>query len=57
MPTLLINGEYDEATDEVMRPFFTNIEKVKWVTMSGVAHCSYLEEPEKHIAIVADFLS
>ncbi|KAL9480935.1 hypothetical protein ACSS6W_005721 [Trichoderma asperelloides] len=56
-PTLLINGEYDEATDEVMRPFFTNIEKVKWVVMSNVAHVAYLEQPEKYISIVADFLT
>lgn len=57
IPTLLINGEYDEATDEVMRPFFTNIEKVKWVVMSNVAHVAYLEQPEKYISIVADFLT
>ncbi|UKZ68350.1 uncharacterized protein TrAtP1_009389 [Trichoderma atroviride] len=57
VPTLLINGEYDEATDEVMRPFFTNIEKVKWVVMSDVAHIGYLEQPDKYISIVADFLA
>ncbi|PNP39874.1 hypothetical protein TGAMA5MH_08139 [Trichoderma gamsii] len=57
VPTLLINGEYDEATDEVMRPFFTNIEKVKWVVMNDVGHIGYLEQPDKYVSIVADFLA
>ncbi|KAM0513928.1 hypothetical protein ACHAPE_007283 [Trichoderma viride] len=57
VPTLLINGEYDEATDEVMRPFFTSIEKVKWVVMSDVAHIGYLEQPDKYVSIVAEFLA
>jgi pimeloyl-ACP methyl ester carboxylesterase len=54
---LVLNGEFDEATDDVQKPFFNNIEKVRWVTMNGVAHMGYLEQPDKYISIVTDFLS
>ncbi|KAL7926405.1 Alpha/Beta hydrolase protein [Trichoderma austrokoningii] len=57
VPTLLINGEFDEATDEVLKPCFKSIEKVKWVTMSDVAHVGFLEQPDKYISIVAEFLA
>ncbi|KAM0251716.1 hypothetical protein ACHAQJ_008037 [Trichoderma viride] len=57
VPTLVINGEYDEATDEVTKPFFENIEKVKWVVLSDLSHLGYLEQPEKYISIVTDFLA
>jgi pimeloyl-ACP methyl ester carboxylesterase len=57
VPTLVLNGEFDEATDDVQKPFFNNIEKVRWVTMNGVAHMGYLEQPDKYISIVTDFLS
>lgn len=57
VPTLIINGEYDEATDEVQRPFFTNIEKVKWVVQNDVGHLGYLEQPDKYLSILSDFLA
>lgn len=57
VPTLIINGEYDEATDEVQRPFFTNIEKVKWVVQNDVGHIGYLEQPDKYVSILSDFLA
>ena len=55
-PTLLINGEYDEAQDSCVAPFFREIPKVKWVTMADASHCSNLEHPEKYMKIVSDFL-
>lgn len=56
MPTLLLNGEHDEAQNVCVAPFFKNIPKVKWITMDGASHMSHVEQPEKYMQIVADFL-
>ena len=33
---LIVNGEYDTAQDEVVRPFFTRIQaRLKWVSLVG----------------------
>ncbi|PWY92272.1 proline-specific peptidase [Aspergillus heteromorphus CBS 117.55] len=56
VPTLLINGKYDEAQDSAVEPFFHGIDKVKWVTFSESSHCPQLEEREKYLQIVGDFL-
>ncbi|EIN10808.1 proline iminopeptidase [Punctularia strigosozonata HHB-11173 SS5] len=56
VPTLLINGRYDEATDEVVQPFFDSIPKVKWVTFSESSHMPQWEERERYMEVVASFL-
>lgn len=56
-PTLLINGTVDTARDFVVRPFFDNITKIKWITMDGGLHCAFWEEREKYIQIVNGFLA
>jgi pimeloyl-ACP methyl ester carboxylesterase len=56
IPTLLINGEHDEAQDVCVAPFFRGIPKVKWVTISEASHMSHVEQREKYMQIVADFL-
>jgi len=54
--TLLINGKYDEAQDEVMEPFFKSINKVKWVRFSESSHLPQLEETEEFLKVVSGFL-
>ena len=56
VPTLLINGEYDEAQDICVAPFFRNIPKVKWVTLQGGSHMPHVEVPDKYMQVVLDFL-
>jgi pimeloyl-ACP methyl ester carboxylesterase len=56
VPTLLLNGRYDEAQDEVMEPFFRYIPKVKWVRFAESAHVPQFEEKELFIQVVAGFL-
>ena len=56
VPTLLLNGRYDEAQDMVMRPFFENIAKVKWYTFAESSHMAHFEERERYMQLVADFL-
>ncbi|KAK4985998.1 hypothetical protein LTR50_005590 [Elasticomyces elasticus] len=56
VPTLLINGRYDEAQDEVMQPFFKEIEKVKWVRFAESSHMPQLEETDECIEVLGHFL-
>ncbi|THH31860.1 hypothetical protein EUX98_g2301 [Antrodiella citrinella] len=57
IPTLMTNGWYDEATDVVQRPFFHSIPRVKWVQFADSAHMAHIEEEERYLQVVEDFLS
>lgn len=57
VPTLLINGRYDEAQDEVVEPFFKNIKKVKWVRFAQSSHMPHMEEPEEFMEVVQNFIA
>lgn len=57
VPTLLINGKYDEAQDEVMDPFFKFIQKVKWVRFAESSHLPQLEETEEFLKVLGSFLT
>ncbi|KAL8993436.1 MAG: hypothetical protein Q9169_006353 [Polycauliona sp. 2 TL-2023] len=56
VPTLLLNGRYDEAQDDVVEPFFQEIEKVKWYRFAESSHTPQLEEREEFMKVVARFL-
>lgn len=56
VPTLLINGEFDYMTDEVVKPFFFGIDKIKWVKFAESSHMPHIEERESYMSIVGDFL-
>ncbi|KAI0335534.1 prolyl aminopeptidase-2 [Cubamyces sp. BRFM 1775] len=56
VPTLLLNGAYDEAADSSVMPFFKLIPKVKWFTFAESSHMPHWEEREKYMKLVADFL-
>ncbi|OCL06054.1 proline iminopeptidase [Glonium stellatum] len=55
-PTLLINGRYDEATDEVVEPYFEKVGKAKWVTFTESSHMPHLEERDRFIDVISRFL-
>ncbi|OJT06636.1 L-amino acid amidase [Trametes pubescens] len=57
VPTLLLNGHYDEAQDSVQVGFFRDIEKVKWFTFAESSHMPMWEEREKYMRVVGDFLT
>lgn len=38
VPTLLLNGRYDEAMDEVAEPYFEKVDKARWVTFAESSH-------------------
>lgn len=56
VPTLLLNGRYDEAQDEVVQPYFREIEKVKWYRFAESSHTPQLEEREEFMKVIAAFL-
>ncbi|KAI0099256.1 Alpha/Beta hydrolase protein [Nemania sp. FL0031] len=56
VPTLLLNGEHDEAMDLCIEPWFRTITKVKWVTLSGASHMTHWEQRERFNELCRDFL-
>ncbi|KAM7191688.1 Alpha/Beta hydrolase fold [Rhypophila sp. PSN 637] len=57
VPTLLLNGREDEAQDVAMQPFFNLINKVKWVTFEGAAHFTHVDQRERHMEVIEQFLA
>ena len=55
VPTLLLNGRYDEAQDSCMVPFFENIAKVRCVTLENSSHMPFVEERKKYMQLVGNF--
>jgi L-proline amide hydrolase len=56
VPTLLISGRHDEATPAVVQPFADNIKGARWVIFEKSSHMPHVEETEKCIKTVAEFL-
>lgn len=56
VPTLLISGRYDEATPAVVQPFADNIKGARWVIFEESSHLPHVEETEKCMKTVAEFL-
>ncbi|XXG99746.1 glutamine amidotransferase subunit [Hypoxylon texense] len=57
VPTLLINGEEDEAQDVAMQPFFDNIKSVRWIRLNNAAHFSHVDQRERHMKFLKSFLT
>ncbi|KAI0517033.1 Alpha/Beta hydrolase protein [Xylaria bambusicola] len=57
VPTLLINGQYDEVQDTSFEPWFHTIPKVRWVTLEGASHMSPWEAHDKFTQIAGSFLT
>lgn len=55
---LVVNGFFDEAQDECVRPYFTEPSaKVKWIRYALSSHCPQLEETERFITDLGHFLT
>lgn len=57
VPTLVVNGEFDEATDEVVRACRERIPRAEYAHIVGASHTPHLEQPELTIKIFAEFLN
>jgi L-proline amide hydrolase len=56
-PTLVVAGEFDEATPATWEPFATRIAGATTHVFAGASHCVHLEQPEIFRAEIAHFLS
>lgn len=56
VPTLAINGEFDEARGICVEPYKRDIEGAEWVTLEGTSHMGSVEEPEKYCDLVMEWL-
>ena len=56
VPTLLLTGRFDYMTEAMMEPWFKTIPEVRWVIMEQSSHTGHLEEPEKYLGLLKDFL-
>jgi pimeloyl-ACP methyl ester carboxylesterase len=57
VPTLVINGTNEGASDEAVRPFTEGIKGMKWVKFEKSTHMSIYEEKEKYFKVVGEFLT
>jgi L-proline amide hydrolase len=56
-PTLVIAGEFDEATPATWQPYVDHISGAESQVFPDTSHCSHLEKPEEFRAVVAAFLA
>lgn len=56
-PTLVVAGEFDEATPATWQPFVDRIPDVRSHVFPGASHCVHLEQPREFLRVVADFLA
>ncbi len=56
VPTLVLSGRYDEATEAVVRPYHELIPDSRHVVFEESSHLPHLEEPERFLSVLAGFL-
>ncbi|WP_344795401.1 proline iminopeptidase-family hydrolase [Frondihabitans peucedani] len=56
-PTLVVAGEFDEATPATWQPFVDRIPDVSSHVFPGASHCTHLEQPETFRSVVSRFLA
>ena len=56
VPVLLISGEHDEVRPEVVRAIDERVPRSEWVRFENSSHTPHLEEPERFLRVVEDFL-
>ena len=57
LPTLVMSGRYDEATPKIAQAVAEGIPEARWELFENSSHTCHLEEPERALQVVADFLS
>jgi len=55
--TLVISGEFDEATSECRQPFLDSIADVREVVVANASHVAMIEEPDAYFSALRAFLS
>lgn len=56
VPALVISGEHDEATPNVIRPLAQALPVARWELIGDASHTPHLEQPERFLGLVESFL-
>ncbi len=56
VPTLLVSGRHDEATEACVRPYAERIVGARWTIFEQSSHMPHVEERAGFMRVVADFL-
>ena len=56
VPTLLVSGRYDEATEATVQPYADRIPNVRWEIFENSSHMPHVEEEEAYLRLVGAFL-
>jgi L-proline amide hydrolase len=56
VPTLLVSGRHDEATEATVAPFAAGIPDVRWEIFADSSHMPHVEETEAYLRLVGAFL-
>jgi L-proline amide hydrolase len=56
VPTLLLSGEFDEATPHIVEQIHSRIPNARWELVAGTSHLTHVEEPEIWTELVGVFL-
>jgi 2-succinyl-6-hydroxy-2,4-cyclohexadiene-1-carboxylate synthase len=56
MPVLFVAGEYDEKYREIGKAMTAEMPCADYVEIAGAGHTVHLEEPERYVEVVVDFL-
>jgi L-proline amide hydrolase len=57
VPTLLVSGRHDEATPALQEVLKEGIAGAEWVVFEDSSHTPHLEEPERYMRVVGDWLA
>jgi L-proline amide hydrolase len=57
VPTLVVAGEFDEATPATWAPYVTQIPGARPHVFAGASHCTHLEQPAQFRSLIAGFLA
>jgi proline-specific peptidase len=57
VPTLITSGRYDEITPAIMETVHRSITGSKWVIFEESSHLAYIEETERYLQVLGEFLS
>ncbi|MGQ5594745.1 proline iminopeptidase-family hydrolase [Streptomyces sp. ESR1.13] len=56
VPTLVVSGRHDEATEATVRPYRDLVPRARWEILEESSHVPHLEEPERFLTLLAEFL-
>jgi proline-specific peptidase len=55
-PTLVIGGQFDEATPTITEALHRGIEHSEWVVLETCSHLCHLEQPDTYRKLLGDFM-